>query len=319
MLPVAVQVGARLSSSPFSLLPPCATIWAMARPFLKWAGGKGKLAPAILAAAPPAVSRYIEPFAGAGAVFFAFEEERPGVPAILADANRDLIETYTVVRDDPAGLDAGLAELAAVYHAADGDARRAMYYRIRSEVPGTPPQRAARFIFLNRTCYNGLYRVNASGGFNVPFGRYKNPRIHHPGLLASCSSALQRATLRVADFAEVCAEARPGDFVYLDPPYQPLSATASFTGYTRADFGAEDQRRLRDAFDDLSRRGVAAILSNSDHPVIRGLYEAPGNRLATVCMSRAINSVGSGRAAVPELLFDNFARVGLAPAAGRAD
>ncbi len=282
----------------------------MARPFLKWAGGKGKLAPTILSAAPPAMARYIEPFAGAGAVFFAVEEARTGTPALLADANAELIETYTVLRDELAALDGALARLAAEYAAGDGEERGAMYYRVRASQPSTPAGRAARFIFLNRTCYNGLFRVNASGGFNVPHGRYKNPRIHDGALLAACSAALQRAELRVADFAGICEEARPGDFVYLDPPYQPLSVTANFTGYTRADFGPADQRRLRDAFEDLSRRDVAAMLSNSDHEFIRGLYSGLGYRLVTVPMARAINSRGSARAPVPELLVDNFGRVG---------
>lgn len=283
----------------------------MARPFLKWAGGKGKLAPTILAAAPPAIARYIEPFAGAGAVFFAFEEARPGTRALLSDANAELIETYTVLRDQAAALDAALAGLASEYGAADAEGRRAMYYRVRASAPPSPADRAARFVFLNRTCYNGLFRVNASGGFNVPHGRYKNPRIHDGELLAASSAALQRAELRSGDFAPVCAEARPGDFVYLDPPYQPLSATANFTGYTRADFGPADQLRLRDTFEDLTRRGVAAMLSNSDHQAIRGLYSGLGYRLVTVPMSRAINSRGSARAPVPELLIDNFGRVGL--------
>ena len=285
---------------------------AMARPFLKWAGGKGKLAPVILAAAPPAIARYIEPFAGAGAVFFAVEEARPGTRALLADANAELVETYTVVRDQLAVLDAALAGLAAAYAAGTPEERRAMYYEVRGMSPWIPAERAARFIFLNRTCYNGLFRVNGSGGFNVPHGRYKNPRIHDAGLLAACSAALQRAAFRSGDFAGVCAEARPGDFVYLDPPYQPLSATANFTGYTRADFGPGDQIRLRDAFEDLTRRGVAAMLSNSDHEFIRGVYTGLGYHLVTVPMSRAINSRGSARAPVPELLIDNFTRVGSA-------
>jgi DNA adenine methylase len=246
-------------------------------------------------------------------VFFAFEEARPGTRALLSDANAELIETYTVLRDQLAALDGALALLAAEYAAGDAEQRGAMYYRVRASAPESPAARAARFIFLNRTCYNGLFRVNASGGFNVPHGRYKNPRIHDPGLLAAGSAALQRAELRSCDFAATCAEAGPGDFVYLDPPYQPLSATANFTGYTRADFGPADQLRLRDTFEDLARRGVAAMLSNSNHEFIRGIYSGLGYRLETVPMSRAINSRGSARAPVPELLIDNFARVGLAP------
>jgi DNA adenine methylase len=302
------RAGGRLLPSPLALHN-----LLMAKPFLKWAGGKGKLAPAIVAAAPAGIARYIEPFAGAGAVFFALEEARPGTPAILADANADLVETYIVVRDQLPLLDAALAGLAAAYAGRTPEERRAMYYEVRETVPSIPAERAARFIFLNRTCFNGLFRVNAAGRFNVPHGRYRNPRIHDGALLAACSRALQRAELRAGDFAAVCDEARPGEFVYLDPPYHPLSATASFTAYTSGDFGPADQIRLRDAFESLTRRGVAAMLSNSGHGFIRDLYAGGGYRVKTVPMSRAINSRGSGRAPVDELLIDNFERVGLRP------
>lgn len=286
----------------------------MARPFLKWAGGKAKLAPRILDGAPAAFDRYFEPFAGAAAVFFALDG-RPRV-SILNDANQDLIETFAVLRDDPAGLVGELGGLAAGYLAGDPEQRRAFYYAVRATSPGAPLGRAARFIFLNRTCYNGLFRVNASGGFNVPHGRYRNPRILDEALLAGASRALQGAELRCEDFATVCADARPGDFVYLDPPYHPLSATASFTGYTRADFGRADQGRLRDVFEEMTRRGVAAALSNSDHEFTRQLYGGLGYGIEVVAMSRAINSRGSARAPVPELLIDNYARVGLEPSEG---
>ena len=283
----------------------------MARPFVKWAGGKAKLAPTIVGSMPAGVRRYVEPFVGAGAVFFALDAERPGTRAVLSDANPDLIEAYTVLRDEPGALSEQLGALQAQYLASDGEGRKAAYYAMRSAQPDSPVGRAARFIFLNKTCYNGLFRVNASGGFNVPHGRYKNPRIHDAALIEECSRALQAAEVRVEDFGSVCAEAEPGDFVYLDPPYHPLSATASFTGYTRADFGQADQVRLRDAFEDLSRRGVAAMLSNSDHPFVRGLYAGLGYGVREVTMSRAINSKGTGRAPVGELLVDNFERVGL--------
>ncbi len=282
----------------------------MARPFLKWAGGKAKLAPRILAAAPLAFRTYVEPFAGAGAVFFAVAGERPGARAILNDANPDLIEAFTVLRDSPEALSEALAELSAAYLASEPDARRDLYYATRASEPPDVASRTARFIFLNKTCYNGLFRVNARGGFNVPHGRYKTPRILDEALLAACSAALQRAELRCEDFAATCAAARPGDFVYLDPPYHPLTPTANFTGYTRADFGRADQLRLKAAFEDLTRRGVAAMLSNSDHEFVRSLYGGAGYRIDEVTMSRAINSKGAGRKPIGELLIDNFERVG---------
>ncbi|MGE3073185.1 MAG: DNA adenine methylase [Dehalococcoidia bacterium] len=283
----------------------------MARPFLKWAGGKAKLAPRIVAVMPPSVSGYVEPFAGAAAVFFTIENERRKVRATLNDANSELIETFTVLRDERDALLDGLEALSDSYHLLEATGRRDLFYEVRASSPRTPVGRAARFIFLNKTCYNGLFRVNAGGGFNVPHGRYRSPRILDSELLTACSAALQHAELRSEDFVETCAAARHGDFVYLDPPYHPLSSTANFTGYTRADFGRADQERLRDAFEDLSRRGVAAMLSNSDHEYVRGLYGGLGYRIETVTMSRAINSRGTGRQPIGELLIDNFERVGL--------
>jgi DNA adenine methylase len=288
----------------------------MARPFLKWAGGKAKLAAHILERAPASFARYVEPFAGAGAVFFAAEETHPGLRAVLNDANADLIETFTVLRDSPEALVSALRPLADAYRESPAEGRRELYYALRAGEPATPVARAARFVFLNKTCYNGLFRVNLRGGFNVPHGRYRDPRILDEDLLAACSRALARTELRSEDFAATCAAAAPGDFVYLDPPYHPLSQTANFTGYTRADFGRTDQLRLRHAFEDLTRRGVAAMLSNSAHDYILGLYGGLGYGIEEVAMSRAINSKGSARQPVPELLIDNFARVGLG---GRED
>ncbi len=284
----------------------------MARPFLKWAGGKAKLAPKILERAPASFGRYVEPFVGAGAVFFAALEARPGTRAVLNDANQELIETFMVLRDSREDLVAALAELSARYHPGEPAARRDLYYAMRADDPAGPVARATRFIFLNKTCYNGLFRVNLRGGFNVPHGRYKNPRILDEALLAACSAALQHADLRAEDFAATCAAAEPGDFVYLDPPYHPLTATANFTGYTRADFGRADQLRLRDAFEDLTLRGVAAMLSNSAHDYVRSLYGGLGYGIEEVAMSRAINSKATARQPIPELLIDNFERVGLA-------
>lgn len=277
---------------------------------MKWAGGKGKLAPRIVEAAPRAFGRYHEPFAGAGAAFFALEEASQGLKASLSDANPELVAAFRAVRDDPEGLAAELAPLAQRYLAGDPDQRRRIYYEMRARPPLDPVAAAARFIFLNKTCFNGLYRVNAAGGFNVPHGDYANPRILDARALLAASRALAGADIAVRDFAVACAAAAPGDFVYLDPPYQPLSATSSFTAYTSGDFGPADQVRLRDTFDDLTRRGVFALLSNSDHPAIRELYEGRGYCLEQVQMSRAINSNGARRSPIPELLISNGRLVG---------
>jgi DNA adenine methylase len=282
----------------------------MARPFLKWAGGKGKLAPQIIAAAPCDFGRYHEPFAGAGAVFFALAGARSlEGRATLSDANAALIETFAVVRDHTDALTTALAALESGYLALTNDARAAFYYQQRADPPRDHIARAARFIFLNRTCYNGLYRVNASGGFNVPHGRYVRPRILDRELILACAEALSGVELCHQDFEDACRDAQPGDFVYLDPPYQPLSATSHFTSYTSADFGEAEQTRLRDAFDKLTARRIYALLSNSEHPAIRALYEGRGYGLQQVTMSRAINSRGSARSPIPELLISNFESV----------
>ena len=277
----------------------------MARPFLKWAGGKAKLAPVIIERAPAHFARYHEPFLGAGAVFFAMAAHRP-TPATLTDANTALIETFTAVRDDVEGLIAALRPMAEEYLAASPERRADIYYDVRANPPLGGVARAAWLIFLNKTCFNGLYRENQSGGFNVPHGRYKQPGILDAGLLRACSAALAATELKASDFDAACANATAGDFVYLDPPYHPLSATSSFTSYTSGDFGFPEQERLRDAYEGLTRRGVAAILSNSDHPAIRDLYAGRGYRIETVSMSRMINSVGAKRQPVGELLVSNF-------------
>lgn len=280
----------------------------MVRPFLKWAGGKAKLAPQIVAAAPPVFHAYHEPFLGAGAVFFALESAGLVREAFLGDANRDLIACYQAVRDDTESLIDVLERVAADYRSRDVAGRAELYYEQRAAEPTTAIARAARFIFLNRTCYNGLYRVNRAGQFNVPHGRYKNPRIVDAEALRATAATLAGAELCAGDFEDACARAKRGDFVYLDPPYQPLSATSNFTGYTRTAFGLAAQARLRDVYEQLTLRGVAAMLSNSAHPVIAELYDGRGYTRKDVPMSRSINSVGTRRAAIPEYLITNFDR-----------
>lgn len=282
-----------------------------ARPFLKWAGGKARLAPEVLALAPAHGGEYHEPFLGGAAVFFALSRTRPPARAYLSDGNAALIACYQAVRDRADEVIDELMALQRDYLAGDPAGRAEYYYGVRAAALGEGPGAAARLIFLNRTAYNGLYRVNSRGEFNVPHGRYRNPRICDVENLHAASAALHCTKLRAEDFETACGRARPGDFVYLDPPYQPLSATSRFTTYTREDFGVAEQVRLRDAFERLTKRGVVAVLSNSDHPVIRDLYEERGYGIRVVQMSRAINSKGNGRAPIGELLIDNRARMGL--------
>ncbi|MGF1466536.1 MAG: DNA adenine methylase [Sandaracinaceae bacterium] len=274
-------------------------------PFVKWVGGKGKLVAQLVPLLPPGVDamRHVEPFAGGAALFFARRPER----ALLADINVPLIDTYRMVRDRVEEVIEALVE-----HAEHHD--KGHYYRVRdryNEARGAAtPARAAMFLYLNRTCFNGLHRVNRKGEFNVPAGRYRNPRILDPERLRAASGELRGAELVQDGFEGLLRRARPGDFIYLDPPYAPTSATARFTSYASGGFGAEDQVRLRDVFVELGRRGCRCMLSNSDVPFIRELYA--GFPVTTVAAPRAVNCDGRGRGLVSEVVVRNYG-----PGAGR--
>lgn len=264
-----------------------------ARPFLKWAGGKGQLLDSFSPYFPADFGTYFEPFLGSGAVFFHLRPPR----AVLSDAVEGLIETYAVVRDNPDELIASLKS-----HRNE----KTYYYQVRALDPEklAPIERASRFIYLNRTCYNGLYRVNREGKFNVPFGKYKNPRICDEEGLRAVSEALRGAELKVGDFEEVLEQARSGDFIYLDPPYHPVSRTASFTSYFKDGFGLEEQKRLASVFRRLDKRGCLLMLSNSHTDMVQGLYAE--FRLVVVEARRAINSKGDGRGPIPEYVILNY-------------
>lgn len=267
----------------------------LATPILKWAGGKNSLIPQFKPYFPVRThySRYFEPFVGGGAVFFYLQPEN----SYLFDINSDLIELYTVVRDNVEELIEALSQ-----HYNDKD----YYYEVRAWKPSqlTPIQRAARLIFLNHTCYNGLYRVNKEGQFNVPFGKYKNPTIcDKPGLRAS-SIALQRANLEVGDFETIRKYGQKGDFVYFDPPYEPISETSNFTSYTTNGFSKQDQSRLAEIFTELDKRGCLLMLSNSNAPLIYELYDK--FNIHEISARRAINRNPEGRGKITELLVTNF-------------
>jgi DNA adenine methylase len=258
---------------------------------LKWAGGKRQLLPALLGAAPRRSRTYFEPFLGGAALFFALGPRR----AVLADTNARLIRTYRGVRDDVDGV---IALLRTYRHDPE------FFYRMRAaDIDRESDARvAAWFIYLNRVGYNGLYRVNRRNRFNVPFGRYVNPTICDEPRLRACAVALRHADLQVADFCDAVRGATRGDFVYFDPPYVPLTPTASFTSYTAAGFGPDDQVRLRDLARRLKRRGVHVLISNSGTDRVRELY-ADGFDVDEVRARRAVNSRASGRGAVAELVI----------------
>ena len=267
-----------------------------ARPFLKWAGGKAQLLAQMEPYFPKDYRTYFEPFLGGGAVFFHLQPEK----AVLSDSNPELVNAFEVVRDDVEGL------MRALDRHRHQRTDETYFYKVRATDPATlsPVDRASRTIFLNKTCFNGLYRVNSDGKFNVPWGGCENPTLYDPENLLAVSALLRGKSIVLADYQQTCARTKRGDFVYLDPPYHPLSETSKFTSYTKEDFGNREQEMLAETYRRLDKRGVLVMLSNSSTPLVRSFYE--GFRIETLKAKRAINSKGSGRGAVEELLVMNF-------------
>ena len=275
----------------------------MAKPFLKWAGGKTALLPELLKAAPKQIETYYEPFLGGGALFFALQAEKRFKQAVLSDSNKELINAYTQVRDNLDHLIRALQVHQSKYRAAED--RSEYYYTIRGKHLTCDLGGAANLIFLNKTCFNGLYRVNSKGHFNVPHGKYQNPTICDERNLRAVSEALQGVTLKVADFATAPAAAGSGDFAYFDPPYVPVSETAYFTAYTAKYFGAEDQARLASTASKLADQGADVALSNSGHPDVVAMYASDLFKLNEVSVRRSINSDARGRGPVREYLIQS--------------
>lgn len=275
----------------------------MLRPIVKWAGGKRQLLPSIRPLLPPADwtrASYFEPFIGGAALLLALTPDN----GAINDVNQELINVYQMIKQQPDRLIEELRK-----HRNDED----YYYEIRAwdrnpeaYASMSPIKRAARLIYLNRTCYNGLYRVNAGGQFNVPFGKYKRPNIVREAAIRNMSSYLNHANIRMmdGDFADAVQEARAGDFVYFDPPYDTLTPTAAFTSYAKGGFGRPEQQRLANVFKELSDRGVYVMLSNHATDYIQELYK--GYRIQTVKARRSINSKGDGRGVINEVIIMNY-------------
>lgn len=274
-------------------------------PFLKWAGGKRQILPSLMQRTPDlSKARYHEPFVGGGALFFALREggrlSRKG--ARLSDINPELVNSYQVVRDHVGPLIRALRR-----HKNE----ESHYYEVRALDPKEldPVQRAARLIYLNKTCFNGLFRENRHGHFNVPFGRYADPRFCAEDNLRAASAALQGVEIELQPFEAIAHTAKPGDFVYFDPPYMPVSRTSSFTRYSGPGFGEQAQIRLALLSASLAERGVNVLLSNSVAPLVQQLYQ--GFLIEEVRASRSINSKTDRRGKVSELLISAGPHVGV--------
>lgn len=299
-----------------------------AQPFLKWAGGKTQLLPAIEQRLPPAIrktgtiKRYVEPFVGGGALFFFLRKKFTIKEAVLIDWNRELILGYRTLQKKAEQLLCSLAEMEKRFLSLDREQRHAFYYSQRQiynrnmdgfDFENYHPgwiERTTRLIFLNKTCYNGLYRQNRKGEFNVPFGNYARPRIYNPDVIRAVHQALQDTTLLAADFEAAAAYVDKHSLVYFDPPYRPLNRTSNFTRYS-SDFDDQEQERLARFFARLDRSGAALILSNSDpwnadqdDDFFDRLYA--GYTIERITANRMINSNPAGRGPVSELLITNY-------------
>lgn len=273
------------------------------KPFVKWVGGKRQLLRQFrdLGLYPPEgfnpiKNTYFEPFVGGGAVFFDLLPNK----AELSDLNYELVTTYNVIKNN---VDALIKSLNKHKY------EKEYYLKIRTKDPKklSNVEVASRFIYLNRTGFNGLYRVNSRGEFNVPFGKYTNPLICDSENLYRAAKALKKVNIKQQDYKNVLKQAKKGDFIYFDPPYYPVSKTASFTSYTAESFLENEQTELRDTFVKLHKRGCFVMLSNSDTPFINKIYSGiPGVKITRIVASRAINSKGAGRGKIKEVLITNY-------------
>ena len=277
------------------------------QPFLRWAGGKRRLTGLLIQAFPtefdPRVNRFFEPFIGGGALMFATGNRSsdlfiPGKNVFINDSNPDLVIVYKVIKYH-------LPELLKVLKKLSKNLGKEEFERIRSSSPRTEIARAARFIYLNKTCFNGLWRVNSSGQFNVPWGKLVNPLIFDQENLEACSKRLIGAKISCGSFTQAVKTAKKGDLVYFDPPYLPLSPSSSFSQYAKDNFNTRDHEKLAEVISNLTDRGVSVILSNSDTPETRRIFDKLLT-LRQISVNRSISAAAHARKPVNEVIGTNF-------------
>jgi len=274
------------------------------RPFVKWAGGKRQLIPVLSQHIPKNFGSFFEPFLGGGAMLFHLLSQNPKQRFIVSDLNSDLVLSYITIRDRADELIYSLKNHAKKY-SKNSDT---YYYSVRASEPKGQIEKTSRLIFLNRTCFNGLYRVNSKGKFNVPLGRYSNPNIVNEENILAVSDILQskKVSIKCQDFAAVLDNAKKDDFVYFDPPYQPISQTANFTSYTTRDFTTKDLKRLSKVCQDLDSRGCKIMLSNSNCKEVIQSFSKDSWKVLKIKANRAINSNSKKRTGHTELLIKNY-------------
>jgi DNA adenine methylase len=274
------------------------------KPFVKWAGGKRQLIPILNQNLPESFGTYYEPFLGGGALLFHILTDKNGQKCSISDLNSDLVLAYTTIRDRIDALITSLKNHEKNYQK-DSES---YYYSIRESNPRSEIEKTSRLIFLNRTCFNGLYRVNSKGKFNVPLGKYSNPNIVNEENIRAVSHILQssRTAIKCRDFEAVLRDAKKGDLIYFDPPYQPVSATSNFTSYTTKDFTYDDLTRLAELCLKLDSRGCNVLLSNSDSQEVADIFAKNPWKITRVTANRSINSNSKKRTGHFELLIKNY-------------
>lgn len=276
----------------------------IARPFLKWVGGKSRLIPELSRHYPKTFGTFFEPFVGGGAMYFSLRPDK----AHINDMNAVLTNTYIHIRDNLGKMIEELESLQDIYWELPNiDSKKEFYLEKRDLFNGMISDeldKSVLLIFLNKTCFNGMYRENSKGGFNVPFGKHDKPKIADTKNLQSVSRALKHTTVTTGSYEESVKTAKPGDFIYFDPPYHPLSTSSSFTSYQAGGFTAEDQEKLRNTFKKLSDMGCYVMLSNSNAPLIKELYK--DFNIHEILAARSVNSVGTGRGKIVELFITNY-------------
>ena len=273
------------------------------KPFVKWAGGKRQLMSELKKNFPTKFGTYLEPFLGGGAVMFDLLAKQPNLKCNASDLNSDLVLAYVTIRDRLEKLIESLEDHSKNYHKDS----TGYYYEVRNQEPKNQIEKVSRLLFLNKTCFNGLYRVNSKGKFNVPLGRYTNPNIVNKENLQAVSKILQSEKIKIScrDFSSIIKDAKKEDFVYFDPPYQPVSDTANFTSYTHRDFTEDDLERLADLANQLNSKGCNVILSNSNSKTVKKLFST-GWKIKEIKANRAINSNSQKRTGHKEIIIKNY-------------
>lgn len=277
------------------------------KPFLKWAGGKSSVLSSLNNYLPENFSNFHEPMIGGGAFFIDLKKEKNiDRKFFIGDYNEDLINAYTIVKSDVNALINHLKKIEEIYLGHDLTDREKYYYEMRAYEPINSVEKASKFIFLNKTCFNGLYRVNKAGKFNVPHGKYKSPKICDADNLLAISNLLDDVKLKQHDIRNGYVDAKAKDLIYLDPPFYPISKTADFTSYTSNKFLHDEQLNLKLLIDDLTKKQIYVMLSNSDHPWIIGAYQASKYSIQYIQARRSLSSAVKSRGQINELIITNY-------------